>query len=147
MIRRQVIGASLCIGILGGILIHTWLTAHPTKVVYAAEPEQPRVVQIEVVIDWTKDRINKEIEDVAVKYGVSASEMKRVIKCESQGSTTIQSRHRRPDGSRERSFGLVQIYLPAHPDVTYEQAVNPKFAIDFMAKNFKEGRQRMWSCY
>lgn len=130
-----------------GLGINTYQIAYPSKIVYAAESEQPVVVQIEVVIDWTKERINREIEEQAEKYAVNASEMKRVIACESNGSTTIQSRHIRPDGSREKSFGLVQIYLPAHPNVTYEQAIDPKFAINFMAKNFAHGREEMWSCW
>jgi hypothetical protein len=146
MLKRQVIGVVLLLGILGGITLDVYMQEHPTKVVYAAEPEAPRVVQIEAVMDWTPARIDKEIEDKAVEYGVSASEMKRVIKCESMGSTTIQS-HYVKGGVREESFGLSQIHLPSHPNVTKEEAQSPQFAIEFMARNFKAGRQRMWSCY
>lgn len=77
-----------------------------------------------------------------------------IINCESQWSTTIQSNHRyttnaprgyKP-GDREQSYGLVQIHLPAHPHITKEQATDPEFAIEFLAKNIKDGRQGMWTC-
>ena len=82
--------------------------------------------------------------------------MNTVVNCESQYVTDIQSKHRykkdRPHegvvrGQREQSFGLVQIHLPAHPNVKMEQAVDPEFAIDFLAKNLAQGRGAMWSCY
>lgn len=80
--------------------------------------------------------------------------MTAIIHCESQGSTTIQSNHRYSTyvpkgyqvGDREQSFGLVQIHLPAHPNITKEQAINPEFAIEFLAKNLKAGRASMWTC-
>ena len=50
-------------------------------------------------------------------------------------------------GQREQSFGLVQIHLPAHRTITKEQALDPEFAIDFLAKNLAQGRGTMWSCY
>jgi hypothetical protein len=118
-----------------------------TEIVYAEElePPLPKVVLIEV--RHTAESIERKIEQIAEKYGVDAEVMKTVIDCESSGSTTIQSYHKRPDGSREQSYGLAQIYLPAHPTVTKEQATDPIFAIDFMAKQFSKGNQWMWSCY
>lgn len=152
MLSRQAIGGAIGLGIVLGLGINTWLTAHPIKVVYAAEPVE-RVVQIEVVIDWTPERIEREIQEKAEQYGVSASEMKRVIKCESQGSTTVQSRHRRPDGSRERSFGLAQWHIPSGNVAvdgrvfTEEMAKNPAIAIENMAWYFSRGLQEKWSCW
>lgn len=116
-----------------------------TTITYAQEPEPRKEIQIEVV--WSKESIENEIDEQAQRYGVSASEMRRVIACESMGSTTIQSYHRRPDGTREQSFGLVQIHLPAHPHITKAQAIDPEFAINFLAKNLSEGRGRMWTCF
>lgn len=95
------------------------------------------------------------MRQIAAEYGVSADEMIRVINCENKEWEPIQqSRHTYkpgnrwgfPAGTREKSFGLVQIHLPDNP-VTYEQATDPEFAITFMAQRFSEGRQRMWSCY
>jgi hypothetical protein len=149
MKRTELLALSVFLGILSGLLIDTAQRTMGAPLVYVAEAEEiaPREVLIEVKIDWTKERIRKEVDDVAQKYGVSADDMWRTIQCESMGSTTIQSHWRRPDGSREQSYGLAQIYLPAHPHVTKEQAQDPQFAIDFMAKHFAQGRQGMWSCW
>lgn len=91
----------------------------------------------------------------ASRYGVSAYAMGNIINCESQWDIKIQSRHRYTAsnvprgykvGDREQSFGLVQLHLPAHPNITKEQALNPEFAIDFLAKNLAQGRASMWTC-
>lgn len=132
------------------ILSHITLDvlAHNHKVVYVAEAmEEPKTIQIRVRIDWTLERIKKEIATVAKEYGVSAHVMETVIKCESMYDTDIQSHHRRPDGTREQSFGLVQIHLPDHPSVTYDQAIDPQFAIRFLAEKLQAGQGRLWTCY
>lgn len=81
--------------------------------------------------------------------------MDRVIACESQYNPYVQSNHRyktdRPRegvsaGQREQSFGLVQIHLPAHPHITYKQATDPEYAVDFLAKEIANGRLYKWSC-
>jgi hypothetical protein len=81
--------------------------------------------------------------------------MLAVIQCESQFNTEIQSQHHYTAknvpkgykvGDREQSYGLVQIHLPAHPTITKEQAIDPEFAVDFMAKNIKTN-PNMWTCY
>ena len=143
----HLISVAIFLGVLAGQLIDVAERTLGAPIVYAQAEEAPRVILIEAEIEWTPERIEKEIDEQAEKYGVSASEMKRVIKCESMGSTTIQSRHIRKDGTREQSFGLVQIHLPAHPTVTKEQAIDPQFAVEWMAKNFAEKRQKMWSCF
>lgn len=117
-----------------------------TQTVYAEEPEAPKEVLIATKVDWTPERINQEIEKKAKEYGVSDRIMKAVIKCESNGSTTIQSYHKK-NGKREESYGLVQIHLPSHPNITHEQAIDPAFAIDFMANQFAQGNANLWSCY
>lgn len=82
--------------------------------------------------------------------------MSQIISCESGWNTTLQSYHRYTAtnvpkgysiGDREMSFGLVQIHLPAHPTISYEQAIDPRFSADFLAKNIANGHAGMWSCY
>jgi hypothetical protein len=51
------------------------------------------------------------------------------------------------DGTREESYGLVQIHLPAHPTVSKDQATDPTFAIAFLVENIKAGNAKIWSCY
>jgi hypothetical protein len=81
--------------------------------------------------------------------------MSGIISCESGWNYTVQSNHRYTtnapkgytSGMREQSYGLVQIHLPAHPSISKEQATDPEFAVDFLAKNIAAGRASMWSCY
>lgn len=80
--------------------------------------------------------------------------MSGIISCESGWNPNIQSNHRYTtnapagyvSGQREESYGLVQIHLPAHPHITKEQALDPEFALDFLARNLAVGRENMWSC-
>lgn len=93
-----------------------------------------------------REELEQLVDTYAVLYNVSAEQMKTVINCESGWNTTIQSLHTN-SGGQEQSFGLVQIHLPSHPSVTYEQATDPIFAIEFMARAYSEGKEEMWSCY
>ena len=93
----------------------------------------------------------------STKYKVSAKKMMDTIICENRDlDPTLQSglRYKFSDkkrnikiGERERSYGLVQIHLPDHPEVSYAQATDPEFSIDFMAKKFCQGHGTEWSCY
>lgn len=135
-------------GLFIWLTIVTWLPPLTAPIIIQqahAEQEVGKVALIEVYIDWTPERIAKEVDTVSEKYGVSAKLMSDIIACESQGSTTIQSYQKQPYG-REKSFGLAQIHLPAHPNVTKEEATDPQFAIDFLGKNLKQN-PNMWSCY
>lgn len=128
-------------------------------VVYAAETEETKegkVVLIEVEIDWTPERIKKEVWDAAARYNTFPEKMWNVMLCENrdliidQQSLHIYS-FSDPSrgiykGNREMSYGLAQIHLPDH-NVTHDQAIDPKFAIDFMAKHFAEGHASWWTCY
>lgn len=144
--KRTLIGGAVLIAFFGGTTLIKSIEQEPIVYIRTAEAKEVEV-QIEAVIDWTPARIDQEIVTQAKAYGVSAEVMRKVIACESMGSTTIQSYHRRPDGTREQSFGLVQIHLPDWPEVTRDQAIDPKFAIDFLASHLAEGQGNLWSCY
>lgn len=87
------------------------------------------------------------INEKADEYNVSAEVMTKVIACESGFVEDVQSRHITRAGTREESYGLVQINLPSHPSVSYEQAIDPVFAVEFLARNLADGRGGMWTCY
>lgn len=98
------------------------------------------------------DLINK----YATKYNVATSTMTHIIDCESGASTTIQSFYHytkdHPEwgvkkGDRELSFGLVQIHLPAHKDITLDQALDPYFSVNFLAQQLADGQGHIWACY
>lgn len=151
--KEKLLKALVVVVIPFGITAHAVATAEPKPIEYIAEPEEPVEVRIEVEIDWTQERLRQEVDTQAAKYKVSAERMWKTIKCEATDpdtrmvSTTIQSFHRTVSGEREPSFGVSQIHRPSHPSVTYEQAIDPQFAIEFMAKAFAAGEQRMWTCY
>lgn len=96
------------------------------------------------------------VQNAALKYGVSAATMQRIINCENRGLIPDQQsgHYYKPNNrwgfsttTREKSFGLVQIHLPDHPYVSYTQAIDPEFSIDFLAKNIALGNATWWSCY
>ena len=71
-----------------------------------------------------------------------------VINCENkEWDTDLQSRIINKKGVREKSYGLSQIHLPSHPNISLEQATDPDFAIEFMAQNLSKGKGKMWTCY
>lgn len=149
MIRRQVIGAGIILGILVGILIDTWMLEHPSKIVYAREPEQPQVIQIETFIVWTPELIERTIRDTFVEQPNVAV---AIAKCESGLVSDIQSKNTLSYG-QERSFGIFQIHEPDWKDTAIaldlvnwrtDPQENIKLArhiYDVSGKSFKP-----WSC-
>lgn len=100
--------------------------------------------------------IDKLINDAAEQYQVSPEIMHAVIECESNYVVDVQSKHRYTFtdarrgiylGEREQSFGLGQIHLPDHPTVSYTEAIDPVFAVDFLAKALANGKGSWWTCF
>jgi hypothetical protein len=98
-------------------------------------PKEERVLSVDEII-----------KNKAKEHAVSEEIMRAVIDCESHGSTTVQSNYYYK-GVREDSWGLVQINLPWNPQVTKEQALDPEFSADFLARNLKAGKGDLWTCY
>lgn len=73
-------------------------------------------------------------------YGVSASTMRAVIKCESNFNPNAVG-----DGGHSR--GLVQIHDQYWPEVTDEMAFDPEFAVEFLAKNLAIHNGKIWTCW
>lgn len=88
-----------------------------------------------------KEAISEIIEYNAQKYGVSSKVMHTVIKCESSYIVDIV-------GDSGNSYGLSQIHLPSwRGTITKEEALNPFFAVDFLAKHLSENKGYLWTCY
>ena len=150
-VRRSIVGAAIISSIPLAICVDIFIqhagapTEYIAETAHAEEIEEvEKPVVIEEVIVWDKARIDREIEEQAAKYGTSAATLKRIVKCESGYVTDIQSNHVLKYG-REQSFGLAQIHLPSHPDISYEQAIDPEFAIAYLAKHYAQGTDK-WSC-
>ena len=86
--------------------------------------------------------IKSMISLYADRYHVSSQVLTKIVECESSFNTDATN-----SNQWEFSRGLVQINLLTHPEVTEEQATNPSFALDFLAKNVAKGKGKMWSCY
>lgn len=88
------------------------------------------------------------LDAYSAKYGIYVGTLYDIIECETAHTFDpyIQSGHY-IDGVRENSHGLAQINLTIHSDITYEQATDPDYAIEFLARNLSEGRTWMWACY
>lgn len=80
------------------------------------------------------------ISAYAIHYGITARPLIDTLKCESGFNDTAV-------GDNNSSFGVAQIHLPAHPDITKEEALNPFFSIDWAAREFAAGRANEWTCY
>lgn len=149
-VRRNVVGAAIIISIAGSICLDAFIQNHqPVVIVNTAQAQvseqvEEKPVIIEVKINWTKERIDRLIEEKAKEYGTSATTLKRIVACESGYVTDIQS-YKILKYGREKSFGLVQIHLPDHPNITKEQAIDPAFAINYLAKHYAQGTDK-WSC-
>lgn len=80
------------------------------------------------------------IEAYAVRYGIPAQPLIDTLQCESNFIRTAS-------GDFGTSFGVAQIHLPAHTDISKAQALDPIWSIDWAAQQFKAGKQSMWTCY
>lgn len=106
-----------------------------------------------------------DIHFFAQKYQVSAETMIDIIDCENGlYDPKLQSFHRYDEGQiqrnpswgeigdRERSFGLVMLHIPACNTwegecITYEQAINPEFSINYLARELSIGNGWKWTCF
>lgn len=99
--------------------------------------------------DISNETLSTLIVKSAGKYNIldQAVVMAKMIYCESGYDTDIQSKYYQ-HGIRENSWGLVQINLSKHLDVTKSDAIDPEFAVDFLAYNLSVGNGDLWkTCY
>ena len=83
------------------------------------------------------ETIAEKIERIAGAYNLDPKKLSAIIKCESHFDPNAHNRT-----SVENSWGLVQINLRAH-DLTKQQAIDPEFAITFLAEHWTQ-RHLMW---
>lgn len=123
------------------------ITADPT-----VPPKLSVVPQVEsIVVETIEDTpitIKDKVYAAAAKYKVSGDQMWKVVStCENKQLDPKKQSEHYYKGVREQSYGLVQIHLPSHPDITYDQATDVDWSLNWMAKEFSKGNQWMWSCY
>lgn len=128
------------------VLLTTLLQNNQDRILALA---QPKVVLAETIPDKLDEyTIRSMIKAQAKKYPVNEEEVFKTLKCENRGfEPEKQSDVIDKYGKREDSWGLAQIHLPSHPNITKEQAQDPNFSIEFIVKNFSKGNKEIWSCY
>lgn len=142
-------------GIVGGTVAHhLTYDSNGSDIVHVAEAATTtpvaKEVRVEVKIDWTKERIEKEIRDTFPEDPETAV---KIAKCESGLKADIQSRHQLSYG-QERSFGIFQIHAPdwheeavllGYDDYKTDPGDNIKMARYIYDE--ARGTWRDWSCY
>ena len=96
----------------------------------------------------TPTGIEAYVAQKALESGLGAS-LYSTLRYESGGWQNGQSYVKDPTGpnGREDSWGVCQIHLPSHPDVSKEQALDVEFCVDFTIQKFNEGKARLWTGY
>lgn len=99
----------------------------------------------------TVDDLKQIARTTAKDAGLNVEHFLGTIDCETKGTwnPSIQSEASSTTdvGGREESWGLVQIHLPDHKDITKAQAINPHFAINWMRDEWLKGNAWEWSCW
>lgn len=80
-------------------------------------------------------------------YNIDLNSFYKTIECESGFDPNVQSQFKDKNGKQEQSYGLAQINVGVHTDVSIKEAKDPDFALTYMAKSFANGLQNRWSCY
>lgn len=114
-------------------------------VLLASSALQPQYAQAEVKpasfpVSGYSTTTEGLIARYASEFGVSETQMAQTIQCESQGFSGAI-------GDHGMSYGIAQIHLPAHPDISKEEALNKEWSIRWMAQQFSLNKQQMWSCW
>lgn len=96
--------------------------------------------------------VQPSIEDLIyqaeAKYGLTDDNLYKTLQCESKLNPNARGDYATTTaGYVPTSFGVAQIHLPAHKDITKEEALDPTFAIDWAASEFAAGRAYEWTCY
>lgn len=108
----------------------------------------PTAAQAEVIspvtVVYSTTTASLILNAFAARYGADFDDLEAVAQCESNFDAGAKGDY---ENGKPTSFGIFQIHLPAHPEVTRAQALDPWFSIDWAAKQFAAGKQNMWTCY
>lgn len=101
-----------------------------------------------VVPQAATSTIEALVRSVEAKFGL-ADDFYDTIRCESDGWQNVQSYivHEGGPNGRENSWGVAQINLTYHKEVTEEQALDPVWALNWAAQEFAAGHQYLFHCY
>lgn len=90
--------------------------------------------------ELTTDDLKTIATHVAVDHNLNVEHFLKTIDCESHWNP-------RAVGDGGLSHGLVQIYRPAHTDISVAEADDPFFALTWMAVQWENNKAYMWTCW
>ena len=133
--------------IMVGLL--AFMLVSPAKLIAEDKKESPCMYN-----QTNKECVQMLVNKYSKKYNVSAKSIMNTLENENDTfDFDRQSELKYKKGNRwklsgyEQSYGVAMIHLPDHPEITLEQATDPEFSIEFMAKQFSLGKQKMWMGY
>ena len=95
---------------------------------------------------YTKQEMVRIATETALRYGLNVEKFLKVVGCESD-NWKQKARGDYRNGV-PTSFGLAQFHHPVRDwGMTIEQADDPVYALERMAKAWSQGKQGKWSCY
>lgn len=146
------------------VILSTFLLSSiPAKIEYKSTED----LSLNKVI-WSEEELINYVTEQAKENGVSTEKAIRVMQCETpwkrneQGryydSTDAQSRltynegqiKRNPSwgnvGDREKSYGVWQYHLPAHPEMSVYEASSVEISTEIAMQDLKVNPKK-WTCY
>lgn len=82
----------------------------------------------------------------AIHYGVNGNDLLKTLQCESGLNENAQGDYSSTTKSYT-SFGIAQIHLSAHQEVTKKEALDPMWSIGWAAYQFSVGNADLWTCH
>lgn len=132
------------------------IVAHPASLIaFDSSMVSQETVQDDIQLS-NEEIVIRLVDKFSKQYGVDGADMMRTLRNENhtfQFDKQSELKYKQgnrwgfPVGTREKSYGICQIHLPDNPEITYEQAIDPEYCVEFMAKKFAQGKQRMWMGY
>ena len=98
--------------------------------------------------------VEEQIRAISVVHGVDPDKFLALVKCENLAlDPNLQSnlRYNFSDpklgivkGTRERSYGLLQIHAPSHPNITMQQMTSAEWSLNWGAEQIAKGNAHQW---
>lgn len=130
------------------LLLGCYLSVHQPATSLLSVPKAEAAETTELA--WTPSSIEELAKQIAQRKGIPEYLFVETMRRESAGFTVIgQSTVPNAEGPNERedSWGICQIHLPDHLEITKEQAEDPSWCLNWSADEFKAGHARNWTEY
>jgi len=155
--KTRLVWLTIAIGLVLAPLIAVAYTPDMMGEDFIAEIEEEEVVISTEESNKSVGNYDHLFRNYAEQYGVSYQLVRAISMCEN----TMQDKDLQAqlyynftraelgiyEGEQEASYGLAMINIHYNPTISIENASDPDFAIEFLAKNLSNGNKSWWSCY